>query len=46
MLDHAQVYVGEDEPEDIAVRKFMKKVYDSRIIDQVRVPERSPMASA
>jgi len=31
-----QVNVGEDEPEDIAVRKFMKKVMESGIIDEVR----------
>ena len=31
-----QVNVGEDEPEDIAVRKFMKKVTDSKLIEQVR----------
>lgn len=30
-----QVNVGEDEPEDIAVRKFMKKVVESRVIEQV-----------
>jgi len=30
-----QVNVGEDEPEDIAVRKFMKKVMDSGVIEEV-----------
>lgn len=29
--------MGEDEPEDIAVRKFMKKVVESRLIEQVRL---------
>jgi len=32
----AQVNVGEDEPEDIAVRRFMKKVMESGVIDEVR----------
>jgi hypothetical protein len=31
-----QILVGEEEPEDIAVRKFMKSVQDSRVIEQVR----------
>eukprot|EP00199_Chlamydomonas_sp_CCMP681_P006809 CAMPEP_0119108044 /NCGR_PEP_ID=MMETSP1180-20130426/13229_1 /TAXON_ID=3052 ORGANISM="Chlamydomonas cf sp, Strain CCMP681" /NCGR_SAMPLE_ID=MMETSP1180 /ASSEMBLY_ACC=CAM_ASM_000741 /LENGTH=274 /DNA_ID=CAMNT_0007093617 /DNA_START=10 /DNA_END=834 /DNA_ORIENTATION=+ len=31
-----EVNVGEDEPEDIAVRKFMNKVVDSRVIEQLR----------
>jgi len=31
-----EVNVGEDEPEDIAVRKFMKKVVESRVIEQLR----------
>eukprot|EP00967_Tisochrysis_lutea_P108265 scaffold167605_cov21-Tisochrysis_lutea.AAC.1 len=30
-----QVNVGEDEPEDIAVRKFMKKVMESGVIEEV-----------
>lgn len=28
--------LAEDEPEDIAVRKFMKKVVESRVIEQLR----------
>jgi hypothetical protein len=32
----AQVNVGEDEPEDVAVRKYMRKVMDSRLLEQVR----------
>ncbi|GFH11718.1 uncharacterized protein HaLaN_07264 [Haematococcus lacustris] len=31
-----EVNVGEDEPEDIAVRKFMKKIVDVRLIEQLR----------
>lgn len=31
-----QVTVGEDEPEDIAVRKFMTKIMDSRLLEEVR----------
>uniref|UniRef100_A0A7S3QKF1 Ribosomal protein S21 n=1 Tax=Dunaliella tertiolecta TaxID=3047 RepID=A0A7S3QKF1_DUNTE len=31
-----EVNVGEDEPEDIAVRKFMKKVMESGVIEELR----------
>ena len=30
-----KVLVGEEEPEDIAVRRFMKSVMQSRLIEQV-----------
>jgi hypothetical protein len=44
LLFCCQVEVGEDEPEDIAVRKFMKKVLDSRVIEQVRQIDVRPQA--
>lgn len=31
-----EVQVGEEEPEDSAVRRFMKQVMDSRVIEQLR----------
>ncbi len=31
-----QVNLGEEEPEDIAVRRFMKAVMESKVIEQVR----------
>jgi hypothetical protein len=31
-----QVHLGEEEPEDIAVRKFMKAVMESKVVEQVR----------
>ncbi len=31
-----QVNVGEEEPEDIAIRRYMKAVMDSRVLDAVR----------
>ena len=31
-----QVNLGEEEPEDIAVRRFMKAVQESKVIEQVR----------
>jgi hypothetical protein len=32
----AQVNVGEEEPEDIAVRRFMKSVMQTKVVEQVR----------
>lgn len=31
-----EVTVGEEEPEDIAIRRYMKAVMDSRVLDQLR----------
>jgi len=31
-----QVNLGEEEPEDIAVRRFMKAVMDSKLLDKLR----------
>lgn len=31
-----QVNVGEEEPEDIAIRRYMKAVMDSKVLDAVR----------
>jgi ribosomal protein S21 len=38
------VNVGEDEPEDIAVRKFMKKVMESGVIEEVRTHQFTVLA--
>lgn len=35
-LFRSQVQLGEEEPEDIAVRRFMKAVMDSKLLDKVR----------
>ena len=34
----SQVLVGEEEPEDTAMRRFMETIVQTRVIDQVRLP--------